>query len=772
MNTNLLKRTKLARSIQSCNYILGFASLAVIAPNVFAADENTSDVKALPTISVTAQNNNNVPTEKTKSYTVKKSSSSTGLALSLKETPQSVTVVTRQQMDDRAVQSIGDVLATTAGVTLNEVDNGARTTYRARGFNITNYKADGLDINGKSDFNGAGNSINMDLYDHVDVVRGANGLLGGTGDPSATINLTRKLPQKELGGSLKLRTGSWSKKNAVGDINMPLNSDGSIRSRLVFSTEDSDAFRDNENLKRQGLLASIAMDASDSTEIGAGFQYEKSNMHGASWGTNVPIWFADGSKTDFDRKFNPVTDWSQTKRESKTFFTFLESELVNDWKLKTKLAHTERKSLTNIGIIKVNGRGNNYPHWNQDGTGARLNGIHQEGESTENGLDISLSGPFQLFGREHQLMFGANGSQIESTSWIFNKDNCQIANFKYSGSSCQYRTEIPVNWKTFKGSDFPSFKTHRTGARDETTTNLYGSFMTTRLNLMDDLSVISGIRRSYYNTYKDSYNTAGNYDKRSSENSTHAWTPYYGILYDITPTYSWYASYTDVFTPQTKESKSGNVLKPIVGESYETGVKGAWFDDTVNASLAYFNNKQKNVATRDGDATTPTGNQAYYEGKGLKTQGFELEVAGAITPEWNVYTGYTYLDVDNKSDESRDDPRNLLRLNTTYDLSKYVNGLTVGAGMSWQSDTFNAPNPGRPNGKDSQGKNIFDDSVLTVKGYTLFDVMARYNINKNFSASMNVSNLFDKTYYRQYGFYNGLIYGEPRKATLTLEAKF
>jgi outer membrane receptor for ferric coprogen and ferric-rhodotorulic acid len=761
--------TQIAQSLKQfkkSSFLLGVMSLCLATGSTQAAevDENSSsEISMLPTIQVSA--------EKSDSYTVSKTNSSTGLSLSLKETPQSVSVITRQQLDDTNAQTIGDVLGQATGITFNELDNGARTTYRARGFDIKNYKVDGLNIVGGSDFSGAGNSINMDLYDQVSIVRGANGLLGGSGDPSATIDLVRKLPQKELAGSLKLRTGSWDKKSAVGDINLPLTQDGSVRSRLVVSAEDSDSFRERENIKRTGILASVATDVSDNTVIGAGFQYEKSNMHGSSWGTNVPIWFADGSLTNFSRKFNPVTDWSRTEREGKTFFTFLESQLANDWKLKANYAYTDSSSLNNSGILKVNGSNRlGYPHWNQDGTGAYLNAIHSENDSKNHALSLDVSGPFQLFSREHELLLGLNGSELESTDWTFNSPaNCSINGVKGFGN-CQYRVELPANWQTWQGNEYPDFVTYRTGAHTKTTTTLVGGYAATRLSLMDDLSLIAGVRRSFYQTYKNNYNNSGELTGRDAKNLQQVWTPYYGLVYNLTPTYSVYASYTDVFNPQTQQKQNGDILDPIIGQSYEAGIKGAWFDNNLNASLAVFDSKQKNNAVTligeyvNGDASK----QAYAEGSGQRTRGFETEISGSITPEWNLYAGYTYLDIKKIDDDGLlGDPKHVARLRTTYDLSEYVNGLRIGGGTSWQSKIDNVPNPGRPLGN---GK--FDTAPLEVKGYALFDVMASYQINKNLSANLNVSNLFDKTYYRQYGFYNGLIYGEPRRFTLSLQAQF
>ncbi|MFY3136974.1 TonB-dependent siderophore receptor [Achromobacter xylosoxidans] len=754
--------------------LLGLAAFALssVSAHAQAQQPNASGNPAsrpttLPVIEVSAQSDE--PTEATRSYTVPSTRASTGLTLNPKDTPQSVSVVTRQQMDDQGMQSIGDVLGSTTGITFTEFDNGGRTTYRARGFDITNYKVDGLSSIGGASFNGgASSSINMDLYDSVSIVRGANGLLGGIGDPSATIDLVRKRPRRALGGSLTLRGGSWDKKNLVGDINVPLAPEGRIRSRLVFSGEDSGGFRDRSRTERQGFLASFAMDVTDRTQVGLGFQYEHSKIHGATWGANVPIWFADGSPTHFSRRLNLVPDWSKTNMEGKTLFASLDHRFDNDWKLRANYAHTSRSDLKNMGDVKINNGKVRWPHWHQDGTGAYLNAIHSETESDTDAFSLDLSGPLELFGRRHELLVGLNGSRMKEPSWTFNSSNCNIDGIAGFKGRCQYRTELPVaDWRNWHGDEYGNIQTFRTDARKVTHTTLYGGYVAGRFELADDLTLIAGLRRSEYKVYTDNYNAAGTRGARTGENSARAWTPYYGLVYGLTPTYSVYASYTDVFTPQTNRNESGDTLRPITGASYEAGIKGEWLNGALNGALSAFRSQQKNVAQEDGDKLTPDGLQAYTPGTGITVKGLDAELAGAMSAAWNVYLGYTLLNIANKDKADRPDPRHLLRLNTTYRFQGPLRGLTVGGGMSWQSKTVSVPNPGRPDGRGG-----FDNSPLSVKGYALFNAMARYDINKNLSTMLNVSNLFDKTYYRRYGFYNGLIYGEPRRVTLSLQAKF
>lgn len=169
--------------------------------------------------------------------------------------------------------------------------------------------------------------------------------------------------------------------------------------------------------------------------------------------------------------------------------------------------------------------------------------------------------------------------------------------------------------------------------------------------------MIVGVRTSNYSSVTRS--VAG---ERSSQEENGIVTPYLGAVYDLNDNYSLYASYTDIFTPQTSETSSGSKVEPIRGQSYETGIKGEWFDGRLNASAAYFRTKQENKAVLDGDLTTPTGASAYKAGSGVETDGIDLEVAGALTPNWNVYAGYTYLHFRRVDSDGRSDPSHLFKL--------------------------------------------------------------------------------------------------------------
>ncbi|HDS1734162.1 TonB-dependent siderophore receptor [Pseudomonas sp. BP8] len=700
-------------------------------------------------------------------YTVESSRSSTGLKLTPRQTPQSVTSITRQQMDDRDIHSIEQALETTPGVSASKMEVGGRTDFRARGYSISNWKVDGLQFPGGSDFSGGGNALNMDLYERIDIVRGANGLLGGTGDPSATVNLIRKAPTKTFGGSAYATYGSWDKRRMGADLNLPLSADGRLRSRFVMTQQDGNSFRDNQSERSRAALANFEFDLDDATTLGAGYQYEYSKVVGGGWGANIPIWYRDGSKTDLPRSTNVVPSWSFGEYITRTTFGSLKHNFDNDWTLDLKLAQSEGETLNHRGLAKVNsaGRGSYGGYWQQDGSGAVLNGLHSSTDTTQQSAQIDLSGPFQLFGRTHQAMVGYNDSR--TVAWSPQYTCTMVGDGQASAPAlgCQFRANngLPVsNWGNGVDSDYDMLAS-RTGLHSKTTTRLQGMYAATRLSITDPLSVIAGVRSTDY-----SATTRSVADVRSNQQNHGIVTPYLGVVYDLNDSYSLYASYTDIFNPQSAETVSGTKVEPIRGQSYETGIKGAWLDGRLNASAAYFRTKQQNKAVLDDGQLTPTGSDAYTTGSGQETDGIDLEVAGALTDSWNVYAGYTYLHFRRVDSDGRSDPSHLFKASTTYRLSGPLDRLTVGAGVSAQSNIRAISSPaGQPvNGASSGATDV------NWSGYAIWNAMAKYQLTDDTSVSLNANNLFDKHYYSNYGFYAGAIYGDPRNMSLTVSTAF
>ncbi|MHC6225367.1 TonB-dependent siderophore receptor [Pseudomonas sp. X10] len=685
-------------------------------------------------------------TEHTGAYTTGSMSAATRLNLSIKETPQSVSVLTRQQLDDFQLNTLSEALAHVTGVTVQRNDS-ERPTYYSRGYAINNFQIDGM----LNTFSGLKSDSDTIIYDRIEVVRGATGLTTGAGDPSGTIAMVRKRPTHELAVKTGLSAGSYDNYYSYLDVGGPLGFDGRLRGRTVLAYRDSKSFMDKYQSQREVAYGILEADLSDSTVLAVGYDYQNRHVQGSSWGT-VPYWNADGSKANLPRSTNLAAPWSSWPLKDKTAFVTLDQQLGNDWLLKA--AYTYRQSDTDG---KVYYGGNGFPEADRSGMHAWYS--HFAGEEKMSAIDFNLAGPYELLGRSHDFMIGYGESERRNRSpYIISgalpEDYASIPDWKYMGS-------IPKFYDTTTGLD---------ASRDRTEQK--AGYIATRLNLTDDLHLVLGSRYGSWKVKSHSWQYDGNLavTKHTPGGQTHndQWTPYAGVLYDLTEQYTVYASYTDIFKPQTVQDVDKKYLEPIVGKVYEIGLKGSLFEDRANLSTAVFRSKQDNVPEIDDSVPRGPNGEQYYKsgGKGIVVEGFEAEIAGEVMPDWNLSLGYSYTHAAtaDKQRKSTEQPLNLVRLSTTY---KVRPALTVGGTLDWQSDTYGVGK--RPVGRDSEGDIVTVAERMTQDAFAVVGLMGRYQFDEHLSASVNVKNLFDKHYYNNVGFYNGVYYGEPRTLMVSLD---
>ena len=155
-------------------------------------------------------------------------------------------------MDDHGSQDIGDVLRNTPGVSVQAYDS-ERMEYSARGFAITNYQYDGINTIYDGVYDEGVTHVDMAAYDRIEVIKGATGLMTGSGDPSATVNLVRKKPTHDFKASITASAGSWDNYRTEGDISGSLNDSGSVRGRLVGAYQDRKSYLDQRSRHTPGF---------------------------------------------------------------------------------------------------------------------------------------------------------------------------------------------------------------------------------------------------------------------------------------------------------------------------------------------------------------------------------------------------------------------------------------------------------------------------------------------------------------------------------------
>ncbi|MFK3919134.1 TonB-dependent siderophore receptor [Pseudomonas fulva] len=717
----------------------------LICPPSFADTQASQDgpVLELGSTDVIATGLGSV-TERSGSYTTGSMSAATRLNLSIKETPQSVSVISRQQLDDFQLNSLSEAMAHVTGVTVQRNDS-ERPSYYSRGYAINNFQIDGM----LNTFSGLKSDSDTIIYDRIEVVRGATGLTTGAGDPSGTIAMVRKRPTHALAVKSGVSGGSFDNYYSYLDVGGPLGWDGRLRGRTVLAYRDNKSFMDKYATQREVAYGVLEADLTPSTVLAVGYDYQNKHVQGSSWGT-VPFWNADGSKANLPRSTNLSAPWSSWPLKDQTVFATLDQYLANDWVM--KVAYTHRQSDSDG---KVYYGGNGFPEADRSGMQAWYS--HFGGSEQMDALDFNLAGPFQLFGRSHDFMIGYGESRRRDSE--------------------PHRLDLPVpdgfetiaDWK-YMGAT-PTFYDLETGLdSSRSSIRQKAGYIATRLNPTDRLHIVIGSRYGSWQTqqrewdYGDALQVTDQSTTKQVQNDQ--WTPYAGVLFDLTDQFTAYVSYTDIFNPQTVRDVNKQYLEPIVGKVYEVGLKGSLFADRLNLSTAVFRSKQDNVAEQD-DSVPPNGNEVFYKsgGKGVVVEGYEAEVAGEVMTGWQMSLGYSYTHAATaeKKRKNTEQPLNLVRLSSTYALTP---ALTVGASLDWQSDNFRLAN--RPVGRDGD-RIITAKDEIGQKAFSVVGLMARYRIDEHLTASVNVKNLFDEHYYNNVGFYNGVYHGEPRTMTVSLD---
>ncbi|QTD46360.1 TonB-dependent siderophore receptor [Ottowia testudinis] len=711
------------------------AAPAVAAPQ---AKASAAAATTLPEVTVAADKDSSGTTEGTRSFTPSTVSGATGLPLSVRETPQSVTVITRERIEAQGMQTVSDAVQATPGVSTALMD-GRGESYSARGFGISSIQLDGVPMTWGSGWDAGETRNNLATIDRVEVVRGAAGLLTGAGNPSASINLIRKRADSPtFTGQAQLELGSHQRRAGMLDLSTPLNADASVRARLIGKATARHTFNDRERVANQLLYGVVDADLSAHTRLSVGADWQNNDSSGALWGGLLP-WHRDGSRIDWPHGFSLAPRWASWPSQQRSVFGTLEHRFNPDWSLRLHAQHIRNANQAKLanpnGLLDA-----------ATGSGIANSRVQYDVERSQSDLALQAQGAFHALGRRHELVLGA-----------------QTSRQKFQGLRTHGGSNNPIAdvWAYDGQQPEPEpLAQPELSARNSTREHaVYGA---TRLHLADPLRLIVGARITHWQKVGEpaAFNTA--YTLRHP----HVVTPYAGLVLDIDPTWSAYASIARVFNPQERRDREGRYLDPVTGQNLELGVKAAWLNGRLTGSAAVFQTTQDNVAVADGRQTVPgtAAEQAYTGAKGVKTRGYELELVGSPTPGWDVSLGWTAFSSRDAQGQpvNTNRPAKLLKLFTQYRLPGTWSALTLGAGLDWQGRIYS----------DVKNPVTRAPEQLEQAAYALLNLSARYQFSKHASMRLAVNNVLDKRYWANVGFYDRLTWGAPRSVVLTLNAQF
>lgn len=644
-----------------------------------------------------------------------------------RELPQSASVIDHERLEQQNLFSLDEAMQQATGVTVQPFQL-LTTAYYVRGFKVDSFELDGVPtLLG----NTASSPQDMAIYERVEILRGSNGLLHGTGNPAATVNLVRKRPQREFAASTTLSAGRWDRYRAEVDVGGPLSASGNVRGRAVAAYEDRDYFYDVADQGTRLLYGVTEFDLSPDTLLTVGAQYQHidsiTNMAG------VPM-AKDGSNLGLSRDTYLDVDWDRFKWDTYRAFGSLEQQLGGGWKGKVSAEYQEADSRLryagSFGAIDP-----------QTGDGGQLTGAAYKFKSIQRSLDANLNGPVRLFGLTHELLGGVTYAQGET-----HQDTARFLNLP----------NTPVNVYRWDPHGVPRPQIGQYTSPGTTTTTQKGLYALGRIKLAEPLTLVVGGRESWWDQ-----DTPATRFKPGRQ-----FTPYGGLIWDFARDWSWYVSYAEVYQPQAdRQTWNSEPLSPVEGKTYETGIKGELADGRLNLSLAAFRIDLENNPQEDPDHPGPPNNPFYISGGKVRSQGFELEGTGYLTPYWSLSAGYTYTSTEYLKDSQNDSgtrystftPRHLLRLWSNYDLPWQDRRWSVGGGLQAQSDYS----------VDYRGVS------MRQGGYALVNMRLGYKIDEHWTAAVNVNNLFDRTYYQSLSNPNwNNRYGEPRSFNVSLRGAF
>ena len=717
-----------------CPARLPFAvAAALLSAYSWGAGDGVEQVD-LPTVQVQG-----VGKQTTSNYTIPASSAATGIRLTQRETPQSLSVVTEKQMDDQGLDTLQDVLKQTPGVFHSKMGNNVsgHSEFISRSQAIDSISVDGAPkflYDGKAIRRGT-NNLDSALYEQVVVVRGASGLSnGGMGEPGGTVALERKKPTAKPAVSVEAGVGSWKHYRFVLDANQPLNADNTLRGRTILVSDHGGDYLPNTSRHNHTFYGILSYDLTPQTHWRVGTEIHRFRNTGSSPFSYLTVAGDPENNQPFkpfaaSPRSNSSAKWAYGKENSAEIFTSINHEFENGWTLNGNYSHTYGKSDAVAGMAG--------PFVINPDYSAQFVAERDQAKYTDQDFSLNLDGDYPLWGRKHEFNAGI--------SYQYNKETPSYYKRNQDG--------IVPDLRLFDGNfTKPAIPYLRDGFAHMKNFSVYGS---TRFKLTDRLALIGGGR---FVDWQYRYSSDRNHFA-DSRHKNKVFIPYLGASYDLNDNLTAYTSYTTIFRPQVRNlDRNGKPLEPQRGKTYELGLKASWFEGRLNASAAAFINKRDHLAKEMYDRKNQ---QVYYESVDrTTTKGVELSVGGRLSDKWLLNASYAYSKLKNDSGNlvNPSYPTHLFKLFTAYDVTDRLN---LGANVNWQSGTnaYDEYQPFTAAGKEA----------LTQRPYATLDLTAHYKIGKSTHIGLDFENVFNKRYRPMPDIH---VYGTPRSLTATLKHTF
>ncbi|WP_047537470.1 TonB-dependent receptor [Methylotenera versatilis] len=677
----------------------------------------------------------------TEGYKTNKSTTATRTDTLLKDVPQSITVTTKELMQDQAVQNLGDVVRYTPGVGAAQGE-GNRETFIFRGNSTTgDFFVDGM----RDD-----TQYYRDLYntERVEILKGPNGMIFGRGGAGGVINRVSKEASWDTVRQLGLQYGSYDQKRVTLDAGTAINDVAAIRLNAMY--EDGNSYRDGVSLERKGINPTITIKPSEDTKVVLGAEYFKDDRiadRGVSSFQGRPL---DTKRSQF---FGDASN-SPTNTEVKAFNASIEHAFNDTISIRNKTRYADYdKFYQNVFPGAVNAVG----------TTVSISAYNNATERTNLFNQTDAIFKVDTGNIKHELLAGMELGRQKT-------DN--FRNTGFVGATTTTSISVPLSNPT---TNFPfSFRQSGTDADNHTVTDITAFYLQDQIKFTPQWEAVIGARHDRFETDFTNYRQPIGNASRNIEVTDNLFSPRAGLIYKPIEPVSVYTSYSVSYVPRAGDqlaslTPTNKAFDPEKFKNLELGVKWDYSPDLA-LTAAIYKLERENLAITDPN--NPAGPQILTDGQ--ESKGFEFGVNGKITSKWSVAGGYAYQDAEFTKRQGNANPANVIEKGTnvaqvpkhTFSLwNRYDFNETWGAaiGVITRSDMYAAT--------PVVGSATVASSVK-LPGYTRIDAAVFAKINNNLRAQLNIENLFDKDYYLYANSNNNITPGSPVAGRLSLIADF
>jgi catecholate siderophore receptor len=731
-NSNTFQMTPNIQTAPDARPCLALRPLSAAIPLVMVAmgsawplavrAQNTS--ADLPAVTVTAAEQ--------KGYDAKDTQSATRTDTPLLDTPQSVSVVTPDQMRDRAVQSVAEAVRYVPGVSFAQGE-GNRETPIIRGISSTgDFFIDGI----RDDV-----QYYRDLYniESVEVFKGPNAMIFGRGATGGLINRVSKQAnwQKRYGASLTL--GSENNRRITADVNQPVNDELAIRVMGMY--ENSDSYRDGVSLERSGVSPTLSWRPSSKTLVTAGYEHFRDDRiadRGISSYQGRPV---DTDPSTFFGNAQGSPTWTELDAVS----ALVEHQFSADVLVRNKTRWSSQdKFYQNVfpGAVNAAGSAVSIAAYNN---ATRRDSVFNQTDAIINAQTGAL---------RHKLLVGME---------LGRQDTDNFRNTGYFPGNVT-NVSVPLSDPT---THLPvTYRQSATDADNTGQTTVAALYVQDQLEITRQFLIVGGLR---YDNFKVDFRN--NRNGQSFNTNDHLVSPRIGVIYKPLPAASVYANYSVAYQPRAGDqlsslSLSNAALEPEKFNNYEVGVK--WdVRPNLSTTFALYQLDRTNVVVLD--PSDPTGTRTMLA-DGQRTRGVEIGISGNVTSAWSVAGGYSYVDATLSADTSAtlrkgaelgQVPRHTFTLWNRYDFTPMWG---AGLGVIYRSKMYASTE------QIASGSDPYPN--VTLPGYTRVDAAVFMTLSKRMSAQLNIENLFDKKYYANANSNTNITPGSPRAVRVSLNAAF